>query len=509
MNGLLIYMYFPPDPAHSTSEGNEFVVGFMANGDPPDPREPDRPGNAYIIVSTRDTDQVSFTVTRLFDDDDATRVSTHTVTHNQTIKVTFPPDDVMIEGAERNKAIGVKAAEGEKISVYVVSDEFRSTDGYVALPCDAMVVPGDYRGYEYIIHSTSQMPTGEVSQRFSQILLIACFDDSRASVTPSQSITPPGTSFSPGECGPNPPDPPDPPDPPTSCVWDERGAMDTVLITSPDDLTGTVIRSEKPLVVVTGHQCGEVPRGNTTCDFIAEQLPPQTTWGYTHILVPLAVRRTGDYYRIAAYLDDTVVNITCVDYGSSSPSTVTYTLDRMHVQNHTTHTTVDCSDSFRYQYCILQASKPVSVTQYSYGYSRDRTCFGTEIGDPFISVVPPITQYMNKYTFTEVEGDGGDFSDFSYINVAVHTSFFDPSRIFIDDSLLEANRSKWQAVYCADGDICGYAITKSISGMGNHTVHHSREDAGLYVHLYGFQNQNSYGFPIGMELEPIAGKYSV
>ena len=472
----------------------------MANGDPPDPREPDRPGNAYIIVSTRDTDRVSFTVTRLFDDDDATRVSTHNVTHNQTIKITFPPDDVIIEGSESNKAIGVKAAEGKKISVYVVSDEFRSTDGYVALPCDAMVVPGDYRRYEYIIHSTSQMPTGDVSQRFSQILLIACFDGgSQASVTPTQRISSP--RFSPGDCGPGAPN--------ERCTWQDRGAMDAVLVTSSDDLTGTIITSRRPLVVITGHQCGEVLRGNRACDFIAEQLPPQTTWGYTHILVPLALRRTGDYYHIAAYLDDTVVNITCVDYGSSSPSTVTYTLDRMDVQTHTTHTTVDCSDSFRYQYCILQASKPVSVTQYSYGYSRDRICFSTEIGDPFISVVPPITQYMNKYTFTEVEGDGGDFSDFSYINVAVHERFFDPSHIYIDHILLEANRSKWQAVYCVDGDICGYAITKSIYDMGDHTVRHSREDAGMYVHLYGFQNQNSYGFPIGMELEPIAGKYSV
>ena len=471
----------------------------MANGDPPDPREPDRPGNAYIIVSTRDTDRVSFTVTRLFDDDDATRVSTQNVTHNQTIKITFPPDDVIIEGSESNKAIGVKAAVGKKISVYVVSDEFRSTDGYVALPCDAMVVPGDYRRYEYIIHSTSQMPIGDVSLRSSQILLIACFDGgSQASVTPTQRITPP--RFEPGDCGPG---------GFGSCTWQDRGAMDAVLVTSSDNLTGTLITSRRPLVVITGHQCGEVPRGNTTCDFIAEQLPPQTTWGYTHILVPLALRRTGDYYHIAAYLDDTVVNITCVDYGSSSPSTVTYTLDRMDVQTHTTHTTVDCSDSFRYQYCTLQASKPVSVTQYSYGYSRDRTCFSTEIGDPFISVVPPITQYMNKYTFTEVEGDGGDFSDFSYINVAVHASFFDPNCIYLDDSLLEANMSKWQAVYCVDGDICGYAITKKITGMGTHNIFHSMENAALYVNLYGFQNQNSYGFPLGMELKPIAGKYIV
>ena len=492
MNGLLMYS---PDRNHSTSEGNEFFVGFMANGDPPDPREPDRPGNAYIVVSTRDTDQVSFTVTRFYDDDDTT--STHTVTYNQTIKITFPPDDVIIEGNERDKVIGIKAAEGKKISVYVVSDEFRSTDGYVALPCDAMVVPGDYRRYEYIIHSTSQMPSGEVSQRFSQFLLIACFDDSRASVTPTQRISPPRS----GECGPGASS--------ERCTWQDSGKMDSVLVTSSDDLTGTLIRSQKPLVVVTGHQCGEVPMGNTACDFIAEQLPPQTTWGYTYILVPLAVRRTGDYYRIAAYLDDTVVNITCVDYGSSSPSTVTYTLDRMDFQTHTTHTTVDCNDSFRYQYCILQASKPVSVTQYSYGYFRDRPCFSSEIGDPFISLVPPITQYMNKYIFTEVEGDAGDFSDHSYINVAVHENFFDPSRIYLDDNLLEADRSMWQAVYCVDGDICGYAITKEISGMGTHQIFHSMENAALYVHLYGFQNQNSYGFPLGMELEPIAGKYNV
>ena len=370
----------------------------MPNNNPPKTRYQEEPGNAYIIVSTRDTDQVSFNVTRLFDNDDATRVSTHTVTHNQTVKVLFrPTNDVIIDGAEDDKAIGIKAAEGKKISVYVVSDEFRSTDGYVALPCDAMVVPGDNRRYEYIIHSTSNEPSKKVSPRFSQFLLIACFDGSEAKVFPSKHITPP--NFKPQDCRPG-----------SKCTWRDRGAMDAVLISSAKDLSGTLIRSRKPLVVITGHECGEVLRGNTSCDLMAEQLPPHTTWGYTHILVPLAIRRTGDYYRIAAYLNETVVNITCVDHGSSSPSTVTYTLNRMDVQTHITHPsdTVDCSLSR--QYCILQASKPVSVTQYSYGYSRDRPCFSNETGDPFISVVPPITQYMNKYTFSEVDGDAGDFS---------------------------------------------------------------------------------------------------
>ena len=64
----------------------------------------------------------------------------------------------------------------------------------------------------------------------------------------------------------------------------------------------------------------------------------------------------------------------------------------------------------------------------------------------------------------------------------------------IDDMPLEPDANAWQGIYCADGNICGYNISKSIDD-GNHTIYHSMQNAALSVHMYGFQNQNSYGFP--------------
>ena len=54
------------------------------------------------------------------------------------------------------------------------------------------------------------------------------------------------------------------------------------------------------------------------CGHLVEQIPPHTTSGSTFFLTPLAVRETGDYYRVATIHDNTEVTIACVDEGGGS-----------------------------------------------------------------------------------------------------------------------------------------------------------------------------------------------
>ena len=84
------------------------------------------------------------------------------MTRDQPTRVAFNPDTVyVLSRADGDKAIWIQAEEGKKISIYVVNDESHSTDGFVALPCDAMKVPGDNRRYKYLILSAEHDITGE------------------------------------------------------------------------------------------------------------------------------------------------------------------------------------------------------------------------------------------------------------------------------------------------------------------------------------------------------------
>ena len=462
--------------------------------------------NVLLLVTTTEREQVTFTVTTTFGK------TSHTASYGTSTSVTFPADSVYVTNErQRDRYILVQAEEGKTISVYGVNDEYRSTDGFVALPCDGMSVGTPFKRYEYSIVSAKLEATVDNPQTFSEFLVIPCEDDTRVEIIPSQLVTVNANDFGTTQFGPNAHS--------KSGVWERLGqypsAGSTLLVTNSVDLTGTIVRSSKPIVVFSGHQCAQVPTGQTACDHLVEQIPPHTTWGYTFLLNPLAARESGDIYRVATVYDDTEVTVTCVDEGGTNAQTeVLGTLNRAQTNNWLEYVTQDpnrppCITPFIRKFCSLQATNPVLVAQYSQGYRVDTQCtresVASELGDPFMSIIPPIVQYLNDYTITAITGEAGSFPT-RYVSISVYKTFFQPSRILMDGVPVEPDSSKWNRIYCSEREVCGYGIYKEIS-LGDHTIHHESENAAISVETYGYQQQNSYGFPAGMELEPLSGMF--
>ena len=462
---------------------------------------------AYFIVATHEVVTVEFDVQTRFGGVERTTPyevnSTHPtrVTFSTTIDATTSlyVEDIL----QSNKAIWVQTKnQTHKISVFVINDEFRSTDGFVALPCDAMSVPG-FGKYEYIILSTDQAPTDQAAStlRSTQFLIITCEDDTEVRVTPSTTVSGSGvfqhTTFGPDSTE-------------KSSVWrmgtnQNIPAKRTLLVKkTSDDFTGTVVRGTRPLVVISGHQCGQVPAMQTACDHIASQIPPHTTWGYTFLLSPLSGRQSGDFYRFATLLDNTEVTITCVDAGGTDTTVNTTTLNSAQRSNwgqFETHTQA-CDDPYIPRYCCLQSTNPIIVSQYSYGYTRDSACNG-EPGDPFMTVIPPMVQYLNTYHLVPVDIFSGQIFN-HFFSVSVPTRYFQPANILLDDTALEPDATLWQPIYCTGDIICGYGINTTFDNE-HHILHHTDPSAGLFVHTYGFNIENSYALAGGQELQPITG----
>ena len=55
--------------------------------------------------------------------------------------------------------------------------------------------------------------------------------------------------------------------------------MQTLYISSLDDLTGSRVVSNKPIAFISGHECGTLPNNVLFCDQLVEQIPPTSTWG--------------------------------------------------------------------------------------------------------------------------------------------------------------------------------------------------------------------------------------
>ena len=62
--------------------------------------------------------------------------------------------------------------------------------------------------------------------------------------------------------------------------------LQTLLIASSGfvDLTGTLIMSDKPITVIGGHECANVPPNKVYCEHVEQQIPPTLTWGKKHLV---------------------------------------------------------------------------------------------------------------------------------------------------------------------------------------------------------------------------------
>ena len=442
--------------------------------------------DAVLLVSTAEPDPVNFTVTTFFEGNQ--NRGNYVARYGSTTQVSFPLDSVYVtDSSQRDRAILVQAEEEKTISVYGVSE-----DGFLALPCDGMRVK-NFNRYEYVIFS------GEYTfaEYNSEFLIIPCEENTRIDITPSQLVTVEADDFKTTQFGPT------SSQSILSATWEDNNgnlpsAGTTLQISHSSDLTGTLIRSDKPIVVFSGH-----PLTNTgsTAGHIVEQIPPHTTWGCTFLLTPSPVISPFDYYRVATVYDNTEVTMTCVDEGSSSVETSQQTLSTQGENwiEFLTPDTVQCIIPSPRKYCSLNASNPVIVAYYAdgIGYNSDCTPILDE-GSTFMSLIPPVTQYLNNYTVPVFNRDGPSY----YISISVYEPFFDPNLIMIDGVPVEPDRSAWQGIYCSDGEICGYRISKEIDRQsGDRTVYHETKNAALSV--------QNYGFPVGMELQPLSGEFSL
>ena len=206
------------------------------------------PPPLQLLVTTDEKEPATFTVSLNEDLPGDMREGfplTTTVSYGEVVTVSVHPDVAMSRQAaasnrlERLKAIRVQTEGGKKVSVQGFNDDVRTSDGFVALPCDAM--RNDvFTRYEYLAISAEQNPAADDPSRSSQIVVVPCDSDTQVRVEPTQLVTLNGLT--------------DLPVPPSRIQAAPRGsasslsftanAGQTILISHNDDLSGTIIRGD-------------------------------------------------------------------------------------------------------------------------------------------------------------------------------------------------------------------------------------------------------------------------
>ena len=356
----------------------------------------------------------------------------------------------------RNRSIHVSS--DQPIAVIALNWLYRTFGEYLVLPCH------DYSINKYEYYAVTPRSAGWSSQ----VLLVGCENDTNIIIIPSEMVSLPSDTQSSTD----------------QLVNVSKGTPHHVVLHQGQtlyfgapliDLTGTHIVSNKPLTVISGHQCGQVPLGVNYCKHMTQQIPPTITWGKQFLLVPFEYRQSGQYTKLVTSQDNTTITISC------NGSTTNVVIINSKGENYTFFFNSS-------QYCHIQANKPIIVVLFATGGSLD-----DNRGDPIMILVPPIEQYSCRYDFPVFIN-----IDFIGISITATPEDFAPNSILYNGLPL----TNWVAILNSSMDIVGYGTKIGTTSNTVHTVVHTGNGT-LSVLLYGFKRRHGYGLLVGMMLMPI------
>ena len=360
-----------------------------------------------------------------------------------------------------NCAIRVSAT--TPISVYAFNTTDQSTDAAVVLPLAAL-------GNRYIVASYRHYDVDYPRDWSSLFAIVGVQNNSVVEITPTADIFSPAVGRRRKGV-------------PFEVRLDEGDAIQFKTITSPADLTGSLVRvvsstNDCPRVAVfTGHQRTSVPSVTRLFrDHLYEHLPPVSTLGKSYIVPPLSGSSNYTIRVIASEPNTDVV----IDGVTSNLVNATSWLERAELNGALHHT--------------ITATKPVMVVLYALSSERGWS-LGGDLGDPFMVIVPPIQQKIDQATiYAFVPNNVRGWGDNLYVTIVTDASQL--STVTFDGYPLSAIPSTTARVLANVNVGGGQRCVSFRVREGVHTID-AEKNGGMIAIIHGLAEADSYGFVAG------------
>lgn len=367
--------------------------------------------------------------------------------------------------SERQKGLYV-ASDSSRVSVVALSEEDTSADLFLVLP--QVYIPD-----LYVYYAISVERNDSEAIHHSAIVIVATDNKTTIKFTPTANVD---ISSAPNISG-------------TGLSGQEMSVvlneLETLYVSSLDSLSGTKVVSNKPITFISGHECGNIPRGLPFCDQMFEQFPPTSTWGKEFYTVPLKGRNGFDVFVVVCSQSDTTVRISC---NQSNEITEIVLKDAGDVKSFNITSE---------QYCRIVGSKPVLLVQFAVAAAVDEVD-----ADPFMMLVPPVEQYRNECFINTFEPQYS--RELTYFVNVVLKSDNPPDR----DMLLLNEQpiiGEWTEISCGDGQICGYGIQLDIN-ITDYVLSSNNPDIYFGATVYAFGLRVGQGYVAGLNQRPLNGK---
>ncbi|XP_021339632.1 IgGFc-binding protein-like [Mizuhopecten yessoensis] len=333
---------------------------------------------------------------------------------------------------------GVILTSDSPVSVTAFNLYFSSASGgYLALPVESL-------GVNYIVGTAR--PNYALFETYGTSFAVgAPYDNTVVNITLSTSgISVPGQFHREGDK--------------ITVVLDKLDTFYIETNTLNQDLTGTHILSDKPVVVVSGNLCSY---GYGGCNHLVEYLPPVSKWG-TRFMVPPITRSISCIIRIISSVSNT--NVVVI----SDTSNKTYSVS--------THVDINTNSTQPY---AISSDHPVLVLLSIYERTVEMT------------LVPSINQFSNEPVL-----------------VSTPTSFVYDNYIVVSIQTINQSGLQLRTVYGtdlsnvgsvsfpdADGEMYSFI---TVSCNNKCSVQHNDTDVAFSVIVYGFEINAVYAYPANL-----------
>ncbi|XP_022096349.1 IgGFc-binding protein-like [Acanthaster planci] len=364
-------------------------------------------------------------------------------------QVTLPRELVPVSPDFDMVAIIVQA--NDSVTVYAINDAHEySMDGFTVLPVSSL-------GTEYFVASYTPLFQ-------SQIVIVATKDNTEVEVELSNTVTYKNREVEGGNI----------------ILIDAKG-YDATLLRGGTDLTGTRVRSNHPIAVLSGNRCTRVPVDVDSFDHLMEMLPPFSQWGRQFVVMPFLGRSTGVIYRVISGRDNTEI-------------TVNSKMMRLQKEQYLEFEVgVGQSD-------FVESNNPVQVVQYAKGLHADNV-----IGDPAMTIVPPMEQsiqtaWLPTYNTTKVLQTVQN-----YVNIYAPCTEMYYGNLTMDGMVLRDIVPADRIVRIDSSAYCGVGLYLT---HGVHDIGPAAQGRESFVAIaYGFAERNAFAWPVGLGTRAITCLY--
>ncbi|MBK9247008.1 MAG: choice-of-anchor D domain-containing protein [Ignavibacteria bacterium] len=385
--------------------------------------------------------------------------------------VKAPPEKVYVGSA-------VHVYSQSPVIVYGVTRYNYTSDGFLALPVSAL-------GTEYIVAAWPQYTAVGAYQLVAETTISAAYDSTDVMFTMGgNSASTTSGGLKPGQ---------------TDTFRLNRG---DVLCFASDgdiqDISGSTIRSNYPVGVVSGNQCANVPGGVPWCDYISEMELPTYTWGKEYHVTPFFGRKKMPYIRIFAKEKNTTV------YRDGQQWLVipknSGKQDDGYIERR--------ADDGIPRAMVISANKPIYVVVYNTGQADDNVT-----SDPFQMVLTPLEQYQKEIVFC-TPGSKSSNNNFKshYVNLIYRLSDNNTIPSDLEFATVVDGVFEWKLLSSVFGTLPGMLFAVPVNGntyackqltLPGDGIYRIRATSPIAGYGYGFSNYDSYGFPIGAAVDAI------